>query len=164
MTQTHLMSHWERVFLTNAVSLPFTFVLFMAGQERKRLSEMVVGFRLERLYWVVVSCFVGVGISFTGWKLRDEVSATAFTLIGVLNKIFTIAVNAAVFHDGSFAGTMALVMAVVSGLMYDGVQTPASSCTAVRGGPSLHAPTGAPLQRAELPRHDAVKDVENETR
>jgi hypothetical protein len=130
MTQTHQMSNWERVFLTNAISLPFTCLLFMAGKERERLSQLNSVLDIGHLHWVFLSCIVGVGISFTGWKLRDEVSATAFTLVGVLNKILTIAINQAVFKDGSLTGSVALVLAILAGLFYGGVE-PINSDTAV---------------------------------
>jgi hypothetical protein len=131
MTQTHQMSSWERVFFTNAISLPFICLLFMAGKERERLSQLNSVLDIGHLHWVFVSCIVGVGISFTGWKLRDEVSATAFTLVGVLNKILTIAINQAVFKEGSLIGSVMLILAVLAGCFYEGVEEPIKSDTTV---------------------------------
>lgn len=36
---------------------------------------------------VMASCVVGVGISFTGFGFRNLVTATTFTVVGVMNKV-----------------------------------------------------------------------------
>ena len=37
--------------------------------------------------YVAASCVVGVGISFTGFGFRNLVTATTFTVVGVMNKV-----------------------------------------------------------------------------
>jgi hypothetical protein len=124
ITQTIPMTHWERVFLTNTLSLPFTLCLLVFSKERDRMEDMFAVLNPSQMHWVIASSVVGVGISFSGWKLRNEVSATAFTLVGVGNKILSILANQAFFHDGTVMGTIALLLAVLAGLFYE--DTPAT--------------------------------------
>ena len=42
---------------------------------------------------LLLGCIVGTGIGYTGWWCRDKVSATSFTLIGVINKCLTVLLN-----------------------------------------------------------------------
>ena len=67
----------------------------------------------------MLSCVIGVGISYTGWRLKDLVTATTFTLVGVLNKMATIALSALAFPGtASVQGCVALVACVMCGLAY----------------------------------------------
>ena len=45
----------------------------------------------RRVDWLAASCIMGVGISYSGWRARSVITATTFTLVGVLNKMATIA-------------------------------------------------------------------------
>lgn len=110
MTVTHALTHWERVFLTNAFSLPCTFLLLLGSNETARLPELVAGLRHRPLHWVLASCVLGVGISFSGWSLRDKLTATAFSLVGVACKVGSILFSQLAFHDGTAGGTAALVL------------------------------------------------------
>jgi hypothetical protein len=79
-----------------------------------------------------LSCVIGVGISYTGWRLKDLVTATTFTLVGVLNKMATIALSALAFPGTtSVQGCAALVACVVFGLAYK--DAPLRSALTARG-------------------------------
>ncbi len=69
--------------------------------------------------WLLLSCVIGVGISYTGWRLKDLVTATTFTLVGVINKMGTIVISALAFPGATSAGgCAALVACIVFGLAY----------------------------------------------
>jgi hypothetical protein len=99
--------------------------------------------------WLLLSCVIGVGISYTGWRLKDLVSATTFTLVGVLNKMATIALSALAFPGStSVQGCVALVACVMFGLAYK--DAPLRSGLPIRGGSSKardsnYVPSSAPL-------------------
>ncbi len=85
--------------------------------------------------WLLLSCVIGVGISYTGWRLKDLVSATTFTLVGVLNKMATVALSALAFPGStSVQGCVALVACVMFGLAYK--DAPLRSGLPLRGGAS----------------------------
>ena len=82
-----------------------------------------------------MSCIIGVGISYTGWRLKDLVSATTFTLVGVLNKMATIALSALAFPGtASMQGCAALVACVMFGLAYKDAPLRSPSSLSTRGG------------------------------
>ncbi len=96
-----------------------------------------------------MSCVIGVGISYTGWRLKDLVTATTFTLVGVLNKMATIALSALAFPGStSMQGCVALVVCVLFGLAYK--DAPLRGGLPSRGGSSKardsnYVPSSAPV-------------------
>jgi solute carrier family 35 len=88
------LSPHDRVFWTNALSLPVTLCVSLFTGELTGISVTGnhKGFRGDlkspnTAWWLFASCIVGLGISYTGWMLKAAVSATLFTLIGVVNKM-----------------------------------------------------------------------------
>ena len=68
---------------------------------------------------MLLSCVVGVAISYSGWKCRSVITATTFTLVGVINKMATIAFTIIVWpKDFSVVKTLALLASVGFGLLY----------------------------------------------
>ena len=117
LTEQIEMTQWERVFYTNAFAIPPTVLLFFATGENASLNETYVGDNAA--LWLVASCAMGVGISYSGWKTRTVITATTFTLVGVLNKMATIAFTVVVWPaDASFASIAALVFCILFGLLY----------------------------------------------
>lgn len=73
------MNHWERVFLTNTLAVPFLLPLVIATSPQLRSFDPA----LSHLGWAAASCVSGVAISLVGWALRDAVSATSNTVVNV---------------------------------------------------------------------------------
>mmetsp|Transcript_27356 Transcript_27356/g.31879 ORF Transcript_27356/g.31879 Transcript_27356/m.31879 type:complete len:359 (-) Transcript_27356:64-1140(-) len=68
---------------------------------------------------VVLGCLVGTGIGYTGWWCRGKVSATSFTLIGVLNKCLTIFMNVLIWdHHATPFGIASLFVCLIGGSFY----------------------------------------------
>jgi hypothetical protein len=86
LTENIAMTQWERVFYTNAMAIPPTIVLYYATGENELEMEDGEG----AMFYLILSCVVGVAISYSGWKCRSVITATTFTLVGVLNKMATI--------------------------------------------------------------------------
>ena len=51
--------------------------------------------------WLVISCVIGVGISWSGWNCRNGVSATVFTILGVVCKILSVLMNMMIWNHHS---------------------------------------------------------------
>jgi drug/metabolite transporter (DMT)-like permease len=68
---------------------------------------------------IIFSCITGTMIGYTGWKLRGAVSATTFTLVGVVNKFLTILLNVIVWDKhSSSAGVAAVCVCLLAGAFY----------------------------------------------
>ena len=66
-----------------------------------------------------LSCAVGTGISYAGWFCRQQTSATTFTLVGVMNKVATITVNALMWDNhASMQGFACLLLCIAGGALY----------------------------------------------
>ena len=86
--------------------------------------------------WLFASCVMGVGISYSGWRTRSVVTATTFTLVGVLNKMATIAFTVVVWpNDASVTGIVSLVFCIAFGLLYQDAPKRAEKASKIgRGG------------------------------
>lgn len=111
------LSESERVLYTNALSLPPTVVLCLVMGERER--AVAVRLTPTSAAWLLCSCLIGVGISYTGWRLKDLVTATTFTLVGVLNKMGTLVLAAVAFPGAtSPLGFLCLTACLFFGMLY----------------------------------------------
>ncbi|XP_057792136.1 GDP-fucose transporter 1 [Salvia miltiorrhiza] len=68
---------------------------------------------------VSLSCVFGLLISFFGFAARKAISATAFTVTGVVNKFLTVAINVLIWdkHATPF-GLVCLLLTIVGGVFY----------------------------------------------
>ena len=115
LTDNIQMTQWERVFYTNALAIPPTIVLYFATGENTMEMKNGDG----AMFYLVLSCVVGVAISYSGWKCRSVITATTFTLVGVLNKMATITFTIILWpSDFSVLKTLSLLACVGFGLMY----------------------------------------------
>ena len=96
------------VLLTNAVGLlPFLAIGAATGELQRGLSW--VHFTPLATAALLASCLLSAGIGFTSWWCRSLVSATSFTVIGVVNKVLTVLLNILVWNKHSSAlGTLFL--------------------------------------------------------
>ena len=120
MTEKIEMTQWERVFYTNAFAIPPTIALYYGtGESAKVAAPGGVALGEYAYTWLVASCVMGVGISYSGWRARSVITATTFTLVGVLNKMATIAFTVIVWpNDASVTGIASLVFCIAFGLLY----------------------------------------------
>ena len=115
LTDNIKMSQWERVFYTNAMAVPPTIVLYYSTGENNMEFKNGDG----ATFYLLLSCVVGVAISYSGWRCRSVITATTFTLVGVVNKMATIAFTIIVWpKDFSVIKTLALFACVGFGLLY----------------------------------------------
>lgn len=116
LTDKITMSQWERVFYNNIFAIPPTFVLYYAtGENQRQILSKKYAFP-----YLMLSCIVGVAISYSGWKCRSLVTATTFTLVGVMNKMVTIIFAIVLWPDDSSGiQTIALLACVGFGLLYE---------------------------------------------
>jgi solute carrier family 35 protein len=67
----------------------------------------------------MLSCLFGLSISFSGFSCRRAISATGFTVLGIVNKLLTVVINFIIWDNHStFVGTMGLLICMLGGVMY----------------------------------------------
>ena len=71
------------------------------------------------LFWLVLSCGIGMGISWAGFWCQSLVSATTYTVVGVMNKMLTVTVNVLIWDKhASTSGIASLALCLVGGSLY----------------------------------------------
>jgi len=106
------------VFICNLTSIVPILALVVLEKEHlivwenRRLSE----------YDVVVlgiSCVMGTALSYLGWEMRTMMSATSFTVVGVLNKVLTVVLNLVLWPEHAlWSSTIGLLCSLVGGSFY----------------------------------------------
>lgn len=118
------LNTWGFVFYNNLLSLmmaplfwiitgEFIDVFTAVGLNKGNLFEPVA------FLAVALSCVFGLLISFFGFAARKAISATAFTVTGVVNKFLTVAINVLIWdkHASPF-GLVCLLMTLSGGVLY----------------------------------------------
>ncbi|KAK7349942.1 hypothetical protein VNO77_07862 [Canavalia gladiata] len=68
---------------------------------------------------VGLSCLFGLSISFFGFSCRRAISATGFTVLGIVNKLLTVVINLLIWDKHStWVGTVGLLICMLGGIMY----------------------------------------------
>ncbi|KAF3968663.1 hypothetical protein CMV_007481 [Castanea mollissima] len=68
---------------------------------------------------VGLSCLFGLSISFFGFSCRRAISATGFTVLGIVNKLLTVVINLVIWDKHStFVGTLGLLICMLGGVLY----------------------------------------------
>merc|ERR1719188_406707 len=72
---------------------------------------------------LLASCAIGVAISYAGFNLRKLVSATSFTVVGVVCKLLTVLINDLIWSKHSNAiGHAGLAVCIAAGFIYEKVK------------------------------------------
>lgn len=113
---TVTMTAWGRVFYTNTLaSVPVAILAF--ATEYQQLS-LVDWSSISAV--LTMSCVCGISLSYFGFVLRDAVSATSFTIVGVGCKLFTVMLNMLIWKKHADAnGTMCLLVALFASVAYE---------------------------------------------
>jgi GDP-mannose transporter len=68
---------------------------------------------------LLFSCVAGTLIGYTGWLCRGMVSATTYTLVGVVNKFLTVLLNVFIWDKHSSpTGLFAVCLCLLAGTFY----------------------------------------------
>ncbi|OIW18561.1 hypothetical protein TanjilG_13313 [Lupinus angustifolius] len=118
------LNTWGFVFYNNLLSLMMApFFWFLTGENVEVFDALRSGsgnlFDLTAFVAVSLSCVFGLLISFFGFAARKAVSATAFTVTGVVNKFLTVAINVTIWDKhASPVGLVCLLFTIVGGVLY----------------------------------------------
>lgn len=115
------LNTWGFVFYNNLISLLLSPIFWLLMGEYKMLTVGAPALEngLVSVCAVGLSCLFGVAISFFGFAARKAISATAFTVTGVVNKLLTVVVNVMIWDKhASNMGLASLLVTIVGGVLY----------------------------------------------
>jgi GDP-mannose transporter len=118
------MNHpvWGAVLYTNTIGivpeLIIGFVIFNEGSQIPKYTA-AGGLTGPAAFALFVSCVLGTVISYAGFNCRNVLSATSFTVVGVMNKMITVLINLFIWDNhASWAGILWLCVCIGAGTVY----------------------------------------------
>lgn len=119
------LNTWGFVLYNNLLSLMLAPVFWILTGEyvevfSAALDAGVSGLLIyDSIFAVGLSCVFGLAISFFGFAARKAVTATAFTVTGVVNKFLTVVINVLIWDKHATpVGLIFLLMTIVGGVLY----------------------------------------------
>jgi len=116
------MTSWGRSFYNNFLSIFPVAIMIGITQEHIKGPLIYENGEWEQpvtMIMVVLSCIMGLGISISGFKCRELISATSFSVVGNMNKVFTVFINFIVWDaHSSLLGLLCLSICLVGGAYY----------------------------------------------
>lgn len=115
------LNTWGFVLYNNYLSLLMAPAFWMLTGEFKStwVVPAMADWQFGVVFPVMLSCAFGLAISFFGFACRKAISATAFTVLGVTNKLLTVIINITIWdkHASPF-GVVCLLVTILGGVMY----------------------------------------------
>ncbi|XP_031391003.1 GDP-mannose transporter GONST3 isoform X1 [Punica granatum] len=117
------LNTWGLVLYNNLEALMlFPLELLIMGELKKikhEISNESDWYSFSVVLPVGLSCLFGLAISFFGFSCRRAISATGFTVLGIVNKLLTVVINLVIWDKHSkFLGTVGLLICMIGGVMY----------------------------------------------
>lgn len=112
------------VLYTNMLGIwPFFLFAYMGNEYQSFYNVIIIDQKYPSTYAILLlgmSCIAGTGIGYASWWCRDQVSATTFTLIGVMNKCLTVLINLFIWDQhASISGILSLFVCLLGGMLYE---------------------------------------------
>ena len=108
--------------LNNLLGIPPILLCALVTQEWKTLP-VASDISLNTYLWILASCIVGVGISYTGIWAQSLISATSFLMLINANKFAIIAIEATFFNKRlTLAQLVGAFITIVAAIMYGKAQ------------------------------------------
>lgn len=117
------LNTWGLVLYNNLEALLlFPLELLIMGELKKikhDIKEELPWHSMSVVLPVGLSCLFGLAISFFGFSCRRAISATGFTVLGIVNKLLTVVINLVIWDKHStVVGTIGLLICMLGGVLY----------------------------------------------
>lgn len=117
------LNTWGLVLYNNLEALLLFPVELLIMGELKKIEHEIVDESDWHSFQVVLpvglSCLFGLAISFFGFSCRRAISATGFTVLGIVNKLLTVVINLVIWDKHStLVGTVGLLICMSGGILY----------------------------------------------
>eukprot|EP00931_Biecheleriopsis_adriatica_P120196 TRINITY_DN95320_c0_g1_i1.p1 TRINITY_DN95320_c0_g1~~TRINITY_DN95320_c0_g1_i1.p1 ORF type:complete len:356 (+),score=34.96 TRINITY_DN95320_c0_g1_i1:51-1118(+) len=133
---------WGAVFYTNVLGLPPMVLLMVASGELEATNRIAQEANNFATVAFVLSVIMGIGIGWSGWNCRNEISATAYTLVGVCCKFISVLLNILIWDKHATPqGIACLMVCLVAGTAYR--QAPPRVSPPIPSERSYYVDTGA---------------------
>lgn len=114
---TTKMTDWGRVYYTNFLALVPLLLAFPLMNEAVFLRQNV--WTSHQVVPLLLSCLCGLGMSHATYVLRNLVSATTFTVVGIMCKLSTVIINCMLWEQhANTSGISFLVVCLLAGTFY----------------------------------------------
>jgi len=111
---------WGPVLYTNLLGLAPMCVIAAWSGDFEGPYDDIFDMTLPAACVLLFSCFCGLMIGLCGWHCRGLLSATTFTLVGVVNKFGTILLNVLMWDKHSSpTGIVAVCICLCAGVFYE---------------------------------------------
>lgn len=108
---------WGSVLYSNALASPLMVVLALGSGEGAQLAAWSP--TPGALSMLLLCCMLGICINWSGWNCRSQISAAAYTLLGVVCKLVSVLLNVVIWDKhASITGILWLVVCLVSSSFY----------------------------------------------
>lgn len=112
-------SVWGPVLYCNVLATAPMFLLGYSAGDYEGIWEKLSELPANGVMVLIFSCVTGCLIGYTGWLCRSMVSATTYTLVGVVNKFLTVLLNVMIWEKhASVLGLSAVVLCLLAGFGY----------------------------------------------
>ena len=132
------MSTWTRMYYNNLLSIPVVLLMGLCSDDLtpSRLN-LVTQPTWSSFAILLLAGVVGVAISYAAFQLRSLVSATSFTVVGVLCKLGTVLISRLVWRENlTFLGYCGLGLCILAGCCYEQApKKPTVLVTLIKGKP-----------------------------
>ncbi|XP_049359498.1 GDP-mannose transporter GONST3-like [Solanum verrucosum] len=117
------LNTWGLVLYNNLEALMlFPIELLIMGELKKikhEIQDESDWYSFQVVLPIALSCLFGLAISFFGFSCRRTISATGFTVLGIVNKLLTVVINLIIWDKHStLVGTVGLFICMLGGVMY----------------------------------------------
>ncbi|XP_047327042.1 GDP-mannose transporter GONST3-like [Impatiens glandulifera] len=117
------LNTWGLVLYNNLEALVLFPIELLIMGELKKIKHEITDESDWHSFQVVLpvglSCLFGLAISFFGFSCRRAISATGFTVLGIVNKLLTVVINLVIWDNHStLIGTIGLLICMSGGIMY----------------------------------------------
>jgi GDP-mannose transporter len=110
---------WGPVLYCNILSVVPMFLLGALAGDYTGIGDKLAGLTANGVTVLLFSCVVGTFIGYTSWLCRGMVSATTFSLVGVINKFITVLLNVFIWDKHSSpSGLLAVCICLLAGSFY----------------------------------------------
>lgn len=112
-------SVWGPVLYCNLLAAFPMFLLGYVNGDYINIGEKLAEVPTNGMMILLFSCVVGTLIGYSTWLCRGMVSATTFTLVGVVNKFGTVLLNVLIWDKhSSYLGLFAVCVCLLAGSFY----------------------------------------------
>lgn len=110
---------WGPVLYCNVLAVVPMFLLGYLAGDYNNIGERLSAISTGGIMVLLFSCLVGTFIGYTSWLCRGMVSATTFSLVGVINKFITVLLNVFIWDKHSSpTGLLAVCICLLAGSFY----------------------------------------------